>query len=293
MTNPLPAHQPGDGLPPSESPAPPLVDLPGMTSHRAMALEINQLVTERDALYGQVASLKSDLLDKETSNRVLRGALDDLRRVNAKLVAQAASHPADELAELRARIDELAAIVLEPIPYALVESVSAPVKVEVFTAVQNISGGERFKANNALAAWLNDGWEIIPALSGVQTFVDSSGDYAVQVDQRIVTLTREVEDDDAGDAPEAAVSVEPADEAQPLPAAVPDTRPVAVAETAPSFSLNGLGAALDPGFGTQSPLVPDQADAQARADATVLVGPPTRILSSVPLLMVPIETCPS
>ncbi len=177
---------------------------------------LRKLAAERDGLKQQleaaedrrltdiarIQTLGREIVNQETSNQILRDALRMVRRDRGELQIL--------VNQLQAR---LAALEEDDVVYLPIKPAPAP-KLEVFTLNQSgIYGGGN--DDKRLADKLNEGWEKWYVLGG------RDGDNDLW---RSIILTREIEDDAAGDDPDASAEIEPADEAQPLPAGVYDTQ---------------------------------------------------------------------
>lgn len=150
-------------------------------------------------LYDRVQKSNSNLM---TANRNLSETLDRVRRDKTALEARLQLTPPPDvltlLETLTKRVDELEALVDEPVPYVLADTVERVTRVEVRTLRQNLNEAVTFEENE-LAQALNDGWEIVPSLSRVGRNDYEAYGLPDQVYWRIVTLTREVVEPVAGD----------------------------------------------------------------------------------------------
>lgn len=202
------APQPGDNLPESPDtlpgdgvdplglfPEPPLPNFTAQERVVEQALALADAKTEIQLLR-DLNKRKTDRINEfARSNQHQRDTIDALRRDLAEANARLAQQPPDGLAELRARVNELASIVLEPVPYEVVERRA---RVEVKTLRTSIRTPEKMaKADIDLADALNTGWEIRDIAIDSGSY--GSDDWCI----RIVTLTREIEDDATSPDPQA------------------------------------------------------------------------------------------
>lgn len=187
-------------------------------AHMALLADKAALLNERDQLARDLddartaLSLKHDLYERilksnsnlMTENRNLRETLDKVRRDLRESEARQRSAPPSPdvlalLEKLTTRVDELEALLDEPVPYTLADAVERLSRVEVWTLNQNIaSSGARKEADDQLAAALNAGWTALHI--GLDTGLTEGGSAWTY---RIVTLTREIVEDATGPDPKA------------------------------------------------------------------------------------------